>query len=98
MAGEDGQDVNRFIGSTNATWRPFTWNQTRLTFGTDLTDRVDDNLLFRGEGPPITTNYRLGFKYNWRSNIRNSTLDLTSGANFNPLSWLNSARRSARST
>jgi len=85
-----GQNVNRFIGSTNATWRPFTWNQTRLTFGTDLTDRVDDNLLFRGEGPPITSNYRLGFKANARTNIRNSTLDLTSGANFNPLSWLNS--------
>jgi TonB-linked SusC/RagA family outer membrane protein len=85
-----GQGVNRFIGSSNATWRPFTWNQTRLTFGTDLTDRVDDNLLYRGEGPPITTNYRLGFKYNQRTNIRNTTLDLTSGANFNPLAWLNS--------
>jgi TonB-linked SusC/RagA family outer membrane protein len=85
-----GQGINRFIGSSNATWRPFTWNQTRLTFGTDLTDRVDDNLLYRGEGPPITTNYRLGFKYNGRNNIRNTTLDLTSGANFNPTSWLNS--------
>jgi TonB-linked SusC/RagA family outer membrane protein len=85
-----GQGVNRFIGSTNATWRPFSWNQTRLTFGTDLTDRVDDNLLYRGEGPPITTNYRLGFKYNQRTNIRNTTLDLTSGANFNPLAWLTS--------
>jgi TonB-linked SusC/RagA family outer membrane protein len=85
-----GQGINRYIGSANATWRPFTWNQTRLTFGTDLTDRVDDNLLYRGEGPPITTNYRLGFKYNGRDNIRNTTLDLTSGANFNPLPWLNS--------
>ena len=85
-----GQGINRFIGSTNATWRPFTWNQTRLTFGTDLTDRVDDNLDYRGEGPPITANYRLGFKRNQRVNIRNTTLDLTSGANFNPMTWLNS--------
>ena len=85
-----GQGINRYIGSANATWRPFTWNQTRLTFGTDLTDRVDDNLLYRGEGPPITTNYRLGFKYNGRDNIRNTTLDLTTGANFNPSPWLNS--------
>jgi TonB-linked SusC/RagA family outer membrane protein len=85
-----GQNVNRFIGSTNATWRPFTWNQTRLTFGTDLTDRVDDRLLFRGEGPPINDTYRLGFKFNERDNIRNTTLDLTTGANFNPKSWLNS--------
>ena len=29
------QNVNRFIGSSNATWRPFTWNQTRFTLGTD---------------------------------------------------------------
>jgi TonB-linked SusC/RagA family outer membrane protein len=84
------QGVNRFIGSSNATWRPFTWNQTRLTFGTDLTSRVDDDLLFRGEGPPLNANYRLGIKGNARANIRNSTLDLTSGANFNPLTWLNS--------
>ena len=85
-----GQGVNRFIGSSNATWRPFTWNQTRLTFGTDLTSRVDDDLLFRGEGPPLNANYRLGIKGNARANIRNSTLDLTSGANFNPQAWLNS--------
>jgi TonB-linked SusC/RagA family outer membrane protein len=85
-----GQGVNRFIVGANSTWRPFSWNQTRMTFGTDLTDRVDDNLLFRGEGPPITSTYRLGFKGNARTNIRNSTADLTSGANFNPLPWLNS--------
>ncbi len=85
-----GQNVNRFIASTNATWRPFTWNQTRFTVGTDLTDRVDDNLLFRGEGPPINNTYRLGFKFNGRNNIRNTTADLTTGANFNPRPWLNS--------
>ena len=87
---KDEQRVNRFIASANATWRPFTWNQTRMTFGTDLTDRVDDNLLYRGEGPPLTATYRLGFKSNARTDIRNTTLDLTTGANFNPLSWLNS--------
>ncbi len=85
-----GQGVNRFIGSANGTWRPFAWNQTRLTFGTDLTDRVDDDLLFRGEGPPLTATYRLGLKGNARTNIRNTTVDLTSGANVNPLSWMNS--------
>jgi TonB-linked SusC/RagA family outer membrane protein len=84
------QGVNRFIGSANATWRPFAWNQTRLTFGTDLTDRVDDDLLFRGEGPPLTATYRLGVKGNARANIRNTTLDLTTGGQFNPQPWLNS--------
>jgi outer membrane receptor protein involved in Fe transport len=82
--------VNRFIGSGNATWRPFSWNQTRVTFGTDLTDRVDDNLLFNGEGAPINDTYRLGFKFNGRTNIRNTTLDLTTGGTFNPQPWLNS--------
>jgi len=85
-----GQGINRFIGSANATWRPVAWNQTRMTFGTDLTDRVDDDLLYRGEGPPLTATYRLGLKGNARTNIRNTTLDLTSGANFNPNTWLNS--------
>jgi TonB-linked SusC/RagA family outer membrane protein len=85
-----GQGINRYILGANATWRPFSWNQTRATFGTDLTDRVDDNLLYRGEGPPISAIYRLGFKGNARTNIRNSTLDLTTGANFNPLAWVNS--------
>jgi TonB-linked SusC/RagA family outer membrane protein len=85
-----GQGVNRFIGSANATWRPFTWNQTRLTFGTDLTDRVDDDLLFRGEGPPLNANYRLGIKGNARTNIRNTTVDFTTGGNFNPWAQVNS--------
>lgn len=84
-----GQRVNRFIGSVNANWRPTTWWQNRLTFGNDLTDRVDDNLLFRGEGPPITATYRNGFKENTRTDIRNLTADLSSSATWVPRGWLN---------
>lgn len=84
-----GQRVNRFIGSFNANWRPTEWLQNRLTLGNDLTDRVDDNLLMRGEGPPINANYRLGFKENTRTDIRNFTVDLGSTASYAPRAWLN---------
>jgi TonB-linked SusC/RagA family outer membrane protein len=83
-----GQRVNRFIGAFNANWRPTDWLQNRLTIGNDLTGRVDDNLLLRGEGPPITANYRLGFKQNSRADIRNFTIDLGSTASYTPRPWL----------
>jgi TonB-linked SusC/RagA family outer membrane protein len=85
----NGQRVNRFIGATNGNWRPASWFQTNANVGLDLTDRVEDNLLRRGEGPPITSTYRLGFKSNWRTDIRNISLDLASAATFHPQPWLN---------
>ncbi len=84
-----GQRVNRFIGSANANWRPTSWWQNRLTSGVDLSDRVDDNLLFRGEGPPITATYRNGFKENYRTDIRNLTTDFSSAATWTPRNWVN---------
>lgn len=84
-----GQSLNRFVGSFNANYRPTSWWQNRLTIGNDYTARVDDNLLFRGEGPPITATYREGFKENYRTDLRNFTVDFGSTANYNPRSWLN---------
>jgi TonB-linked SusC/RagA family outer membrane protein len=84
-----GQKVNRFVGSLDANWRPTTWLRTRANVGNDHTDRVDDNLLYRGEGPPITATYRNGFKENHRTDIRTFTTNLTATASFNPQSWLN---------
>jgi TonB-linked SusC/RagA family outer membrane protein len=83
-----GQRLNRFIGSANANWRPTTWLQNRLTVGNDYTSRVDDNLLRRGDGPPLTATYRDGFKFNDRTDIRNFTIDLGSTASYNPMPWL----------
>jgi TonB-linked SusC/RagA family outer membrane protein len=85
-----GQRINRFIGAGNANWRPASWFQTNANVGFDLTDRVEDNLLRRGEGPPITSTYRLGFKSNWRTDIRNMSVDIASAATFQPKPWLNS--------
>ncbi|HET6680797.1 MAG TPA: SusC/RagA family TonB-linked outer membrane protein [Gemmatimonadaceae bacterium] len=84
-----GQRVDRFIGSINANYRPTSWWSNRLNVGQDITDRVDDNLLFRGEGPPINSSYRDGFKQNDRANIKNLTVDLASTASYNPLAALN---------
>ena len=85
-----GQRVNRLMASGTANWRPFTWNQTRLTLGTDWTGRSDDRLVFRGEGPPINDTYRLGVKENGRRDLKNTTAEITSGANFNPWQSINS--------
>lgn len=82
------QRVNRVIISGNMNWRPTSWLQNRVTLGNDFADRVDDNFLFNGEGPPITATYRNGFKINTRANLRNTTLDLGSTATYNPLQWV----------
>lgn len=77
------QGVNRFIVSGTAHWRPVSWSQVRMTVGDDFTDRVDDQFLFNGEGPPITATYRNGFKSNVRTDIRNTTVDLANTMQYN---------------
>lgn len=81
------QRINRFIIGADANWRPFSWNQTRITVGNDLTDRVDDRLRFRGEGPPLTAIYREGFAGQGRTDIRTSSVNLSSAASFTPRPW-----------
>lgn len=84
------QNVDRFITSLNAQWRPFGWMQNRMNVGNDYTSRVDDNLRLRGEGAPITATYRLGAKNNARTGIQNFTVDMSSTSSFLPRPWLNS--------
>ena len=77
------QDVNRFIWSAGANWRPFSWLANRATVGNDWTARNDENLLLRGEGPPVTATTRLGSRGINRVNINNVTVDLGSTATYN---------------
>jgi TonB-linked SusC/RagA family outer membrane protein len=84
-----GQTVNRFIVSGNADWRPAAWWNLRATIGDDFGDRVDESLLFNGEGPPISATYRNGFKEVTRQDQRNTTANLTSTWSYNPRNWLN---------
>jgi len=83
------QLVNRFLVSGTANYRPRAWWQVRATIGDDFSDRIDDNLLLNGEGPPITATYRNGFKSNVRTDIRNTTMDLGSTMQYNFSAWLN---------
>lgn len=82
------QTATRFIAGANISYRPFSWNVTRLNIGNDYTSRVDDNFLYKGEGPPITATYRLGFKGNGRAGIRNFSIDGASSGEFRVASWL----------
>ena len=85
-----GQQVNRFILGVNAQYRPTNWLQIRGLVGNDLTDRRDDDLLLRGEGPPINTRYREGFKDQYHTNVRNLSADVGATATFNPTEVINS--------
>ena len=89
-AEKTGQQVNRFILGLNTQYRPTNWLQLRATVGNDLTDRRDDNLLLRGEGPPITSRYREGFKDQLHTNIRNLSADVGGTATYNVSSSVNS--------
>ena len=84
------QRINRFIGASSANWRPTSWLQGTANVGLDFADRVEDDFLRRGEGPPVNATYRNGFKTNWRTDIRNASVDLAAAATFQPLAWLNS--------
>lgn len=86
---KSAQLVNRFLVSGTSNWRPASWWQVRGTIGDDFSDRIDDRLLFNGEGPPITATYRNGFKSNVRTVIRNTSADIGNTMQFNYTDWLN---------
>lgn len=76
------QGVNRFIWSLQADYRPMGWLSNRLTVGNDWTGRVDENLLYRGEGPPLTATTRLGSRGVNSVSIRNFSVDAASTAQY----------------
>jgi TonB-linked SusC/RagA family outer membrane protein len=84
------QSISRYIWAMNANYRPTTWLASRATVGRDFTMRSDENLLLRGEGPPLTANTRLGSRGVSRVNLDNFTADFGATATFNPMAWLNS--------
>ena len=76
------QSVNRFIWSTQANWKPFSWLSNRATVGNDYTSISDDNLLYRGEGPPLTATTRAGSRGISRVGTNNLTVDLGTTAQY----------------
>jgi TonB-linked SusC/RagA family outer membrane protein len=81
-AEKTSQEINRFIWSAQANWRPLSWMANRATVGNDWTGRNDENLLLRGEGPPLTATTRLGSRGLNRTNTNNVTVDLGSTSNY----------------
>ena len=76
------QAVNRFIWSGQANYRPTSWLATRAAIGNDWTGRNDENLLFRGEGPPLTATTRFGSRGINRVLLNNFTVDLGATATY----------------
>ncbi|MEO8620349.1 MAG: SusC/RagA family TonB-linked outer membrane protein [bacterium] len=83
------QQVNRFVGSLSANYRPYSWMANRANIGLDYTNRTDTDLCRRGNCSDFGTS-RLGFATDARANIRNFTTDLASSATFNPKPAINS--------
>ncbi len=79
------QNVQRFIGSTNANWRPLSWLDTRGDFGVDLADRQDYALCRLSQCPDFGTN-RQGSARDARTNLRTLTGNLTASALWSPIS------------
>jgi outer membrane receptor protein involved in Fe transport len=81
------QNVQRFIGGTNADWRPRSWLNTRADVGVDLSNRVDEGLCLFQQCPDFGTQ-RLGSARDARANLRNSTANLLTTASSQPRDWL----------
>jgi TonB-dependent SusC/RagA subfamily outer membrane receptor len=82
------QDIQRFIGGTNANWRPTSWLAVRGETGVDLTDRADFSLCRLGQCSDFGTN-RQGFATDARANIRNFTANLGATGSWQALASLN---------
>jgi TonB-linked SusC/RagA family outer membrane protein len=73
------QGVQRFIGSANANWRPFSWLANRGDVGLDLADRQEAQLCRVSQCADFATN-RLGFATDQRANVRNFSANVSSTA------------------
>jgi TonB-linked SusC/RagA family outer membrane protein len=83
------QTVNRFIGSSNWSWRPTSKLTGRANIGVDYTSRNDRRVRRRGEGSPLNATYRLGEIGAAGTSITNFSVDLGGTYTANPLEWLN---------
>jgi TonB-linked SusC/RagA family outer membrane protein len=79
------QNVQRFIGSTNTNWRPWSWLDTRGDFGVDLADRQDFRLCRLQQCGDFGTQ-RQGIARDARTNLRSLTGNLTASALWTPIS------------
>ena len=82
------EDVQRLVGTTQASWRPFSWLQNDGTVGLDLASRYSYGLCRFGECPDFSS-WRLGQVSDRHRLDRNLSLKLTSNASYQANQWLN---------
>jgi outer membrane receptor protein involved in Fe transport len=82
------EGVQRFIGSSDAVWRPFSWMQNQGTVGIDFANRDNLRLCRYGECPPSGT-LRLGTVRDQLTNDRNFSAKLVSTSSWQPMLSLN---------
>jgi TonB-linked SusC/RagA family outer membrane protein len=80
-------NVQRFIGGTNADWRPASWLNSRVDVGVDLTNRVDEGLCRFQQCADFSTQ-RLGSARDARANLRNVTTNVLTTASRQYRQWL----------
>ncbi|MHB1329436.1 MAG: TonB-dependent receptor domain-containing protein, partial [Gemmatimonadales bacterium] len=68
------QDVNRFVGSITAQWRPRSWLSGRGTYGMDFVGRNEAQIC-RFTECPVSGTDALGFKRDNRTNMFAHTMD-----------------------
>jgi len=82
------EDVQRLVGTTQASWRPFSWLQNDGTVGLDLASRYSYGLCRFGECPDFSQ-WRLGQVSDRHRLDRNFSVKLTSNASYQANQWLN---------
>jgi TonB-linked SusC/RagA family outer membrane protein len=80
------QNVQRFIGSSTASWHPLSWLQGRADIGYDLTAEDDNQLQRLGEGPTSGTAL-LGSASDSRVTLGNFTANLGATAQWQLRPW-----------
>jgi TonB-linked SusC/RagA family outer membrane protein len=84
FAEQIGQDINRFIGSGTANWRPTSWLALQAIGGVDYTSRLDTDLCRRNQCVNFTGTFAdtVGFKQDNRTNFFQYTFDVHATASF----------------
>jgi TonB-linked SusC/RagA family outer membrane protein len=82
------EDIQRTLGSVDASWRPFAWMQNEGTVGMDLADRQDPSLCRFNECPDQGT-LRQGSVSDQNSNNRNFSAKLVSNSTWQARAWAN---------
>jgi TonB-linked SusC/RagA family outer membrane protein len=81
------EGVQRFIGSAEAQWRPFTWMTNSGTIGLDHAARNNIRLCHFGECPNSGT-LRLGRVIDNQANDRNFSAKVVSTSSYAPRAWM----------